>query len=196
MWPNRDDHAAHQYEPTNKDWNAANPHWQTVYARIRADFETDSSEMITAVNSANRAQTYEADVASQLSQADVDAIIAYYNSAEGARYEDFMRRIDHQMASGEAAHRDTSGYGAIGFIAGLAMRNPTDLAALDSQYGNDLSKFRAFEQTEASRRLFKAFGFAIRKIRAAGNPLSNAVQRIAQRHEPVWQALYKSQSTR
>jgi hypothetical protein len=88
-------------DQNNSDWNASSPEWKPVYDRIRADLESEKPSIIAAMN--NELQAQEADIASQLSQSDVDAILAYYRTPEGQRYQEFMRRVDKILVAGELA---------------------------------------------------------------------------------------------
>lgn len=95
---------------SNGMWNAANPKWKPVFDHIRADLETEMPAIKAARNDAAAQHAYEAAIASQVSQSDVDAILAYYKLPVGQRYQDFMKRIDRIMKSGAktAISHDTS----------------------------------------------------------------------------------------
>ena len=210
-------------------WTPANPRWQPVFERVHADFEMEMPGISTT------GHDYEAIVASQMTQADMDSLLAYYKTPQGRRYQDFIKRINQIMGSGtasligvasppsapaqlspdqqkrgvkmlmlsrafqsiiamsemdKAAHRDTSGYGAISFVLAAAMnKNPQELAALDQVYAGDLSDFEAFSKTDASRHLYQAIGVAAQKTTRT---VLDSVKRIVQKNGDDWKALYKN----
>ena len=225
---------------TNRDWNASNPKWRLVFDRVHSDIEADAPEVIAAIKTAarKREEESELEIASRLSQSDVDTILAYYQSPQGKRYEAFMRRVDRVMASGGAAvnrkdpapssrakvsdeesqryvhmlqlshlyqamkvmsaddqtsHGATSGYEAIGYMAGeAAARNQAELAAVLAEYSANLSAFEAFEKTDASQHLFRAIGLAIRTSGKNANSIAGSIKAITQKHEIEWKAVYQS----
>ncbi len=232
--------ATRQIDPGNRDWNPTSPKWKPVFDRVRGDFAAQLPAILATAKSAGPRleRDYEAAIASGLSEADLNALLAYYDSAQGKRYQAFMQRVDRVMASGErslvardappsvrptqeqierylplvqmshlfqstvamsdadqAAHRDISGYGAIGFFAGAAiMRNLAELEALWAEYFHDLPDFQAFEQTEASRHFFRAMGLATQRIAGRANPIADSLGAIAAKHESQWKALYQAQA--
>jgi len=240
-------------DQTNKDWNASSPQWKTIYGRVHADIDSEMPSIVAVIkNALKMQQAYETDIASHLSQSDVDAILAYYRTPGGQRYQEFMRRADkivplspddqvravldpmsaagvpslfskeaqqtatkptpdemsqyvrmlalsrmfqHTMALSqiaEAAHQDTTGYGGVGFIMGLAIKwNQQELEALDKEYAGDLAGFEAFTKTDAAQRFFAATGQAMPHL-AEKNPLADSMVAVL-KHEGEWKALYLAQ---
>jgi hypothetical protein len=224
----------------NKDWNASNPKWKAVFDRVHSDIEADAPQIIAAIKAAarKREEEFEAQIAARLSRPDLNAMRAYYDSPQGRRYEAFMHRVDHVMASGgaalnrsgtdassrakvsdeqsqqyvhllqfshlyqamqvmsaddQAARRATSGYEAIGYMAGeAAARNQAEMAAVFADYAADLPSFEAFERTDASQHLFRAIGLAIRATGNNANPIAGSIKAVTQKHENEWQAAYRS----
>ena len=80
----------------NENWNVSSPKWKPVYDRVHADLESELPN--TGISPLARAlktqQDYEDDLASHLSQSDVDSILTYYSTPEGQRYQDFIQRIN------------------------------------------------------------------------------------------------------
>jgi hypothetical protein len=225
----------------NPDWNASHPKWKLIFDHIRDDFEADMPAIITATKAAapRIEHDYEIEIASQLSKADVDAILAYYNSPPGKRYEALMQRLDRVMNSGgaslftgdapassqptpeqmqrylrllqlshlfrsmmavseidKAAHRDASGTAAISFMAAAAARkNQAELETLSAEYADEISAFEVFEQTDASKHLYRAMGMAIPKLATKANPIAEAINAVAQKHQNEWRALYRAQTS-
>ena len=97
--------AAKLLDQNNKDWNASSPKWKTVYDRVHADLESEMPSILAAGKSQAQEllRACEADIASHLSQSDVDAILAYYGTPEGQRYQEFIRRVDKIMNLGAAS---------------------------------------------------------------------------------------------
>lgn len=84
------------------DWTPQHPGWKAVYDRVRSDLERERAP-ITSAAEAERARVegkFLVKIASSLSAADAHTILAYYDSAEGQRYQTFMQRIDRVMAEG------------------------------------------------------------------------------------------------
>jgi hypothetical protein len=223
----------------NPNWNASHPKWKLIFDHIRKDFEADGPAILSATKAtiSKLEHNYEAQIASQLSEADVDEIVAYYNSPQGKRYETFMQRVDRVMNSGgaslfardappssqptpeqmqrylqllqlshlfqsmmalseidKAAHRDTSGTAAIGFMAAAAAKkNQAEMETLSAEYGNDIPVFEVFEKTDASKHLFQAMGKATRKLATKANPIAAAVNAVTRKHQDEWKALYRAQ---
>ncbi|MGO8918047.1 MAG: hypothetical protein ACLQJR_19275 [Stellaceae bacterium] len=94
-----------QLGQNDRDWNASNPKWKSVFDHVRSDLQTDLPAAMAAARAATPAFTrdYEADIAAQLLPSDVDAILTYYASPEGGRYQAFMRRIDAITGTGMAS---------------------------------------------------------------------------------------------
>jgi hypothetical protein len=94
--------ATKSLDQNNKDWNASSPKWQVVYDRVHADLE---SEMPT-IREELESQTHklqkdgEAEIAAHLSQSDVDAILAFYGTPEGQRYQEFAPKADRILTLG------------------------------------------------------------------------------------------------
>jgi TonB family protein len=90
-------------DPGNREWTVSSSKWKAVYDRIHADLESELPNTTLQTNDLKRQQDYEDDIASHLSQSDVDSILAYYSTPEGQRYQGFKRRIDEIMAAGVAS---------------------------------------------------------------------------------------------
>jgi len=94
--------ATKRLDQNNQAWNASAPKWKAVYDRVHADLELEMPSIREAVKSEAQKQQQdgEADIAARLSQSDVDAILAYYTTPEGQRYQEFAQRVDKIMSSG------------------------------------------------------------------------------------------------
>ena len=97
------------------------------------------------------------------------------------------------MASGaQAAHQDTSGYGAIGFMAGAAInRSRAELEELSKQYADDIADFEAFGKGDASQHFFRAMGLSTQKMAKSANPAVEAIGAITKKHASEWKQLYQ-----
>jgi hypothetical protein len=87
-------------DTNNKEWNSSNPKWKPIFDRIRTDLESVIPPITLNVELTNIEHNYKLDITSQLSKSDVDSILAYYDSPQGQRYQDFIHRIDLEMNSG------------------------------------------------------------------------------------------------
>lgn len=91
-------------DQNNKDWNASSPKWKAVYDRVHADLELEMPSI--RANVSNQTQKLQRDgkanIAAHLSQYDVDAILAFYGTPEGQRYQEFARRVDQITSFGVA----------------------------------------------------------------------------------------------
>ena len=90
------------------DWNPRHPGWKAVYDRVRADIEAEQPAIVSAADAERgrneaREREYLQTIASALSAADARAILDYYDSAPGLRYQGFMQRIDGAIAGGMAS---------------------------------------------------------------------------------------------
>lgn len=94
-----------------------------------------------------------------------------------------------------AAHRDTSGYEAIGFIAGAAInRNTPELESLNQKYASDLSAFEAFGKSEPPQNFYRAMADAGKKLSASSsNPDKAALNAAMKKRGAEWRALYENQ---
>jgi len=91
-------------DQNNKDWNPSSPKWKAIYDRVHADLESEMPSIRAAVTdqSRNRLQAYEANIAAHISQVDADAILAYYATPEGQRYQEFTGSVDKIVSVGAA----------------------------------------------------------------------------------------------
>jgi len=90
-----------------RDWNAENPKWKPVYDHIRTDLENDLPTLPAADAAAyaeyrrcEAGKCYTQDIASNLQPADIDAILAYFDTPEGKRFQTFQQQIDSIYISG------------------------------------------------------------------------------------------------
>ena len=89
-------------DQNNKDWNAASPKWKAIYDRVHADLGSEMPTIRAAVKdqSQKALQAYERDIAAHISQADAEAILAYYATPDGQRYQEFTRSVDKIVSVG------------------------------------------------------------------------------------------------
>ncbi len=227
-------------DKNNKNWNSSNSNWGFIFDRVHGDLE--SGMPLATINSELEKirHSYEKDIASNLSKSDVNTMLAYYDSSQGKRYQDFMQRIDRIMNSGmatllapkqipssqnnltpdqinmymkllqmsqpfqmtmalaeiaNAEHRDASGYGAIGFLAGVAIKaNQLELETLSKKYANDIPSFEAFSKTESSHHFYIAMGKAVERLGGNSIPIGNLIQSVEQKHKNEWMSLFQSQT--
>jgi hypothetical protein len=83
-------------------WKPANPLWPSVYTRVRADLEPEAAQIEADLTAASQQvlDRLVSAVAAEVSQPDIDAILAYYGSAEGQRYQALMHQLDLLVAGG------------------------------------------------------------------------------------------------
>ena len=91
--------ATKSLDANNQDWTPSNPKWKTVYDHVHADFVKEMPDTGHDM-SGSIAHSYEQDIAMHVTQADIDAILAYYKTPQGRRYQDFLQRIDKVMGDG------------------------------------------------------------------------------------------------
>jgi hypothetical protein len=223
------------------DWSAANPHWEAVYHQVRSDLESEQPTIAASLREAARASTdrFVAATAAALSPQDAKAILAYYDTAEGQRYEQFMRRVDVVMvwqgaasmpreaspqpqaiseqqrsdysdmlmlsrtfqaelaftSAARVAHQDTSGSAAFALLVAWAIRlHQPEVAAIFSEYRDDLPAFSSFEKTPASQSLFRAMGQAMQLTPQWSKPIHDALESMSGRHRDVWKAAYAAET--
>lgn len=93
--------ATKSLDANNQDWTPSNAKWKIVYNRVHADFVKEMPETGSASEmNGSIAQSYEKDIAAHMTQADVDAILTFYKTPQGQRYQDFLQRIDKIMGDG------------------------------------------------------------------------------------------------
>jgi hypothetical protein len=90
-----------------KDWDKKNPKWKPIHDRIRSDLEKYLPTLPAAAASSyaeySRCEVgkcYEQDIASNMQPADVDAILAYFDTPEGKRFQSFQQQIGSIFLSG------------------------------------------------------------------------------------------------
>jgi hypothetical protein len=90
-----------------KDWDEKNPKWKPIYDHIRADLEEDLPTLPAAAAAAyaedrrcEAGKCYAQDIASNLQPADVDAILAYFDTPEGKRFQAFQQQIGSMYVTG------------------------------------------------------------------------------------------------
>ena len=90
-----------------KDWDKKNPKWKPIYDHIRADIEKDlpnlPADAAAAYAESSRCENgkcYVQEIASNLQPADVDAILAYFDTPEGKRFQAFQQQISSIVTSG------------------------------------------------------------------------------------------------
>jgi len=90
-----------------KDWDKMNPKWKPLHDHIRADLEKDLPTLPAAAAAAyaeygrcEAGKCFEQDVASNLQPTDVDAILAYFDTPEGKRFQAFQQQIGAIYLSG------------------------------------------------------------------------------------------------
>lgn len=90
-----------------KDWNEKNPKWKPIYDHIRADLEKDLPTLPAAAAAAyaedircEAGKCYAQDIASNLQPADVDAILAYFDTPGGKGFQAFQQQIGSIFTSG------------------------------------------------------------------------------------------------
>lgn len=88
----------------DREWKPSNPRWAGVYAQVRADLEAEAPELSAELAAATqRFSDHLADaVAAEMSESDVAAILAYYDTEQGKRYVALMSRLDSLLAGGLA----------------------------------------------------------------------------------------------
>jgi hypothetical protein len=221
------------------DWTPSHPKWAPLYHQVRSDLEAEQPAIVASLEAVQGATDHWlAAIASGLSPQDLKAILAYYDSAEGQRYEQFIRRVDALMVQGlaskpgdassppdtlsqqqqhdytemlmlsrtfltalaftsaaQAAHQDTSGFGAMAALVGMALRfHQPEVAAVFAEYRDELPAFSAFEKTPAAQNLFKAMGQAWELTLQLGKPFSAALESIRNKYRDRWMAAYAAQT--
>jgi len=90
-----------------KDWDEKNPKWKPIHDRIRADLEkdlptlpADAAAAYAEYSRCDPGKCYEQEIASNLQPADVDAILAYFDTTEGKRFQAFQQQICSIVTSG------------------------------------------------------------------------------------------------
>jgi hypothetical protein len=90
-----------------KDWDEKNPKWKPIRDRIRADLEKDLPTLPAAAAAAyaewercEAAKCYAQDIASNLQPTDVEAILAYFDTPEGKRFQTFQQEIGSIYGAG------------------------------------------------------------------------------------------------
>jgi len=90
-----------------KDWDEKNPKWKPIHDHIRADLEKDLPTLPAADAAAyaeyrrcEAGKCYAQEIASTLQPADVDAILAYFDTPEGKRFQAFQQQIDSIYSPG------------------------------------------------------------------------------------------------
>lgn len=147
--------------PGNQNWNVSSLKWKPVYDRIRADLE---SELLTSIaarqaNPLKMGQYYEADIASHLSQSDVDSILTYYSTPEGQRYQDFIRKIDEIWHSGVGSLRAKEDVQSTAAQPADLQSTAVELAPEQmKQYGRMLLLSHPAQSTMAQVRIAEAAG--------------------------------------
>jgi len=84
------------------DWKPTHPLWPSVYARVRADLERETPALTADFQAAagrSVARLVSA-VAAEVSPADIEAILTYYNTPQGQRYLALMSRLDGILGRG------------------------------------------------------------------------------------------------
>jgi hypothetical protein len=82
------------------DWKPTHPLWPNVYARVRADLESEGPTLSTDLAAAAQGgfSRLVGAVAAEVSPSDIEAILAYYRTAEGQRYATLLLRLDSLTA--------------------------------------------------------------------------------------------------
>jgi hypothetical protein len=91
----------------DKNWDEKNPKWKPIRDRIRADLEKDLPTLPAAAAAAyaewercEAAKCYAQDIASNLQPTDVEAILAYFDTPEGKRFQTFQQEIGSIYGAG------------------------------------------------------------------------------------------------
>lgn len=77
----------------NPKWTPANPHWNDVLNFVHADIYKEVSKVVQSDGNQFN-QDFASAVAKNLSQKDLDVVIAYYHSEEGQRYRAMVNEVD------------------------------------------------------------------------------------------------------
>jgi hypothetical protein len=208
----------------NIDWNPTNPRWPAVYDHVRADFEAEQGDYLPSWRALHTQvkHDYLLAVARALREEDVAAILAYYDSPAGRRYEEFMWRIDavfdpakapappptaeqarryrralmmsHPMQSQLVAAPPAQRWLAHAPALDLVMRSHlSELESIMAEYGDELPAFAAFQKTPAAQALFRAMGAAEpTRTKAAASAVDQAAAGVRSRHEAQWRRLYNA----
>jgi hypothetical protein len=83
----------------NPEWNGADPNWQKIYTKIRADIEEENEPTIQYIRS-SYLKEYKAVLAKNLDQTDAKTLLAYFSADEGKRYKAFNLQLEKVISDG------------------------------------------------------------------------------------------------
>jgi hypothetical protein len=99
------------------------------------------------------------------------------------------------LEEAQRTHADTSGFQAIGFIAGaVAARRGAELDALRLRYASDLARFDRFNQSPLGKRFFAAFGETSKSVGLSTATMLHTFQRAEEaKYGARWKSAYRAQ---
>lgn len=83
------------------DWGPNDKRWPAIFERVRSDLAVVLSQGDSQQEAA--LQTYLSNISAEITSSDIDAMLAFYQTAAGARYQVCVRRLDLIVLSGSAS---------------------------------------------------------------------------------------------